>query len=400
MSFCSYSKSFHMYSITQVENLFIDEYMLRAPGDCVKVYLYGLRQCSNPNGKDNSLEDMARSLGMEKDAVEQAFRYWERLRLINRTQDGYEFVHIQSMLSSSAKKHQPKAMNQYSDFNNALQALFPSRVLQMQDYRRVYDWIEVLKMPEEVVLMLVQYVMEITKDKPSGGKNISIAYIDKIALDWAKGGIDTVAKAEEFLLTHELPANKPIIKLLRNLGLRRSPTSAEQKLYRKWTREWQFDDKQIAKAAEQTMNRRNPSFIHVDEILDKLREGTETPFDIQLLRDLGISRQLSTAAEKELIEKWRTMWNFEDELILLAARKTLTLQNPTAAHVDKILAHWHENSINNIAEAEKLWESESAAKKQKRESAASKKLDGLQYAQRQQSEEELNAVIKDISDLA
>ena len=118
------------------------------------------------------------------------------------------------------------------------------------------------------------------------------------------------------------------------------------------------------------------------------------------MRDLGISRQLSTAAEKELIEKWRGQWNFDDEMILLAARKTLTLQNPTAAHVDKILAHWHDKGINSIAEAEKLWESESASKKQKRESTSSKKLDGLQYAQREQTEEELNSVIKDISDLA
>ena len=399
MSFCSYSKTFHMYSTTQVENLFIDEYMLRAPGDHVKVYLYGLRQCSNPDGKDNSLEDMARSLGMDVEAVEQAFKYWERLRLVTRAEDGYEFVHIQSMLASGSKKQQPKSMNRYADFNQALQALFPSRVLQMQDYRRVYDWIEVLKLPEEVVLMLVKYVMDLTKDKPSGGKNISIAYIDKIALDWAKGGIDSVSKAEEFLMTHELPANKPIVKLLRSLGLRRSPTTAEQKLYRKWTHEWLFDDRQIAKAAEQTMNKRNPNFGHVDEILNKLREGTETPFDIQLLRDLGIARQLSTAAEKALIEKWRGQWSFDDELILLAARKTLTLQNPTAAHVDKILEHWFENNITDIEAAEQLWQSETAAKKQKRQSASSKSLDGLNYAQREQSEDDLNAVIKDISDL-
>ncbi len=32
MSFCSFAESFGMFDITPVENLFIEEYMARAPG--------------------------------------------------------------------------------------------------------------------------------------------------------------------------------------------------------------------------------------------------------------------------------------------------------------------------------------------------------------------------------
>ena len=40
MAFCSFDDSAALFDSTPVENMFITEYMLRAPGDFVKVYLY------------------------------------------------------------------------------------------------------------------------------------------------------------------------------------------------------------------------------------------------------------------------------------------------------------------------------------------------------------------------
>ena len=41
MSFCTFQDAYALFDCTPLENLFIQEYMLRAPGDHVKVYLYG-----------------------------------------------------------------------------------------------------------------------------------------------------------------------------------------------------------------------------------------------------------------------------------------------------------------------------------------------------------------------
>ena len=48
MAFCSFDDSAALFDATPVENMFITEYMLRAPGDYVKVYIYGLRLCYHP----------------------------------------------------------------------------------------------------------------------------------------------------------------------------------------------------------------------------------------------------------------------------------------------------------------------------------------------------------------
>lgn len=78
MAMCSFADRFSMFDVTPVENLFIEEYMLRAPGDYVKVYIYGLRLCYHPV-KEASVTSIARALGLEEKTVMDAFAYWERV---------------------------------------------------------------------------------------------------------------------------------------------------------------------------------------------------------------------------------------------------------------------------------------------------------------------------------
>ena len=42
MAFCAFDEGAAGFDVTPVENMFISEYMLGAPGEYVKVYLYGL----------------------------------------------------------------------------------------------------------------------------------------------------------------------------------------------------------------------------------------------------------------------------------------------------------------------------------------------------------------------
>ena len=81
MAFCAFDDSAAGFDVTPVENMFITEYMLRAPGDYVKVYLYGLMQCYHPQER-MSLSGMARDLDLTEEEVENAYRYWARNGLV------------------------------------------------------------------------------------------------------------------------------------------------------------------------------------------------------------------------------------------------------------------------------------------------------------------------------
>ena len=82
-----------IYLLTkEVENIFINEYMPQAPGDYVKVYLYGLLYSGN--GEAMTEKQMSRQLGMPGEKIDQAWAYWERQGLVSRTPsdgtDGYD----------------------------------------------------------------------------------------------------------------------------------------------------------------------------------------------------------------------------------------------------------------------------------------------------------------------
>lgn len=83
MAFCAFDDSAALFDSTPVENMFITEYMLRAPGDFVKVYLYALMLCYHPTPR-MSLSSMARDLDMTEEDVERAFKYWARDGLVRQ----------------------------------------------------------------------------------------------------------------------------------------------------------------------------------------------------------------------------------------------------------------------------------------------------------------------------
>ena len=67
---------------TDVENIFINEYMASAPGDFVKVYLFALMYAGVRESLDNDM--IARQLSMKVEDVEKAWAYWESMGVIRK----------------------------------------------------------------------------------------------------------------------------------------------------------------------------------------------------------------------------------------------------------------------------------------------------------------------------
>ena len=67
---------------TDVENIFLNEYMPGAPGDFVKVYLYGLLY--GESEVDMSNEVLAKQLRISEKTAENAWDYWESMGVIKK----------------------------------------------------------------------------------------------------------------------------------------------------------------------------------------------------------------------------------------------------------------------------------------------------------------------------
>ena len=67
-------KDFYLLD-TKIENIFISEYLPAAPGDYVKVFIYGYMYAEH--GLSQTTGEMSRQLGISESDIGKAWNYWE-----------------------------------------------------------------------------------------------------------------------------------------------------------------------------------------------------------------------------------------------------------------------------------------------------------------------------------
>jgi hypothetical protein len=93
---------------TGVENIFIHEYMVSAPGDYVKIYLVALMYTNM--GQDIENEAIAKMLSLPEEEVEKAWMYWEGLGVVRKADDTIEFSVLKECLygKNRSKNQRPE----------------------------------------------------------------------------------------------------------------------------------------------------------------------------------------------------------------------------------------------------------------------------------------------------
>ena len=120
MAFLSFDKGAVVYGSTPVENMFLLEYLPTAQDDCLRVYLYARLLCCHPE-LGGSVADIARALRITEEAVEDAFRFWEREGLVKRLTDRPPTYALLPMRGVAQPSEMDRQYYQFRDFNAALQ---------------------------------------------------------------------------------------------------------------------------------------------------------------------------------------------------------------------------------------------------------------------------------------
>ncbi|MBQ3079657.1 MAG: DnaD domain protein [Clostridia bacterium] len=271
MSFCAFADGNAMFGSTPVENMFILEYMPAAPGDFVRVYLYGLMICNHPEmGED--IDSMARVLRVDRDTVLKAFRYWEREGLVMKLSDNpptFEYISISHQVASGEPMDD---VYRYRSFNQDLQMALPGMMLESHEIRIANEWLDILHLPEDVVLMMVRAEVQRRGSKLPSPRTL-FKYLNDTALEWAKAGVSSIREAEEFI-SKSSAAFQSAASVVKQFGLSRTPTKDEVELAEKWTNEWKLTKDDILRACADTVKSANPSFAYLDKILSsKMGDG-------------------------------------------------------------------------------------------------------------------------------
>ncbi len=376
MAFATWGKGTEMYDATPIDNLFITEHMLHAPGNYVKVYIYTLMLCYHPNER-MGISAMAHDLEMEEKEVTDAFKYWTRQGLARQTGDNpvtFEMISPKQLFVEKASNPGEQLYN--SRFTEEVNRILDPQIPTYTDMEKVYEWIDIFEFSEEVVIGLLQ-----SEKKRSTNGRVSFAIADRKAREWAQRGVHNVEDLEK-LVDIDAQREKELQKLLARLGQRRPASDDEKALYNKWIEEWNLSPEVISESCSETV-KGVPTMAYLDGILKRRHQmGIESMSDLkaneasqggirqltkELLRILGRAGTIPSEEDLEMVQGWLKDGN-EEEYIRMAARRVHALSNGgNLEMVGDRIRSWREQGMFTREQVDAAANAISAQKKHIRE---------------------------------
>ena len=320
-------------NVTLVENEFIDNYMVQANGEYIKVYLFLLRHINNPY-ISLTISTMADHLeNTEKDIV-RALKYWEKEGLIHIEYDtdgtiiGLDFGQEEEMEEICTEEcpdlavdpepvctPDPKPapvcvnttdINQFKNRKELKSLLFIAeqylgKTLSSSDVESITYFYDGLHFSTDLIEYLIEYCVE------NGHK--SMHYIQKVALAWSEENISTVEQARNSSALY----NKNCYSVLNAFGIKgRGPAAPEIAYIKKWTDEFGFTLDIVIEACNRTMAKlHQPNFEYTDSILKKWKtSGIHHLSDLQRL-DQAYRQNAARKSEPKANNNKNKFNNFE-----------------------------------------------------------------------------------------
>lgn len=263
---------------TNVENIFINEYMTEAPGDYVKVYLFALMYADYDLNMSN--ETIAKHLGIAVEDVLKAWSYWENLGIIKKhyekPSDKYhyqvEFLNLKERVYG--KKNKSKSgdkdakipdnlkdlmdndiiKNMYSDIESVIGRLFEGK-----EPTEILSWISDYNATPEMVIYAYKYC----KKKRN---HCNLKYVAAIVKEWTNQGLRTIEQIENYL--EETDSRHYLYKrVLRALGFMRNATEEEKRIIDIWFDQMGYSIDRVLEACKKTSGISNPNINYINSVL-------------------------------------------------------------------------------------------------------------------------------------
>lgn len=260
--------NFYLYS-TEVENFFISDFMIKAPGEYVKAYLLALMFAGLGTSIDN--ESLKRQLSMSSEEIEDCWEYWENLGVIKRVNNddsGYdvEFVNLRELIGSAAPSERVESelddkeiAKLYKDIQAAT-----GRMIELRESQEILSWINDLSISPSLILYCYGYCAQ-------NRKSSTYRYVGAILKDWNKQGIRTTEDAEIYLGSNDNRYSN-YKAIFNELGFSRNPTAEEKRMMNDWFDKAEFSLDDVLNACKQTIAISNPNLKYVDAVLRNTKE--------------------------------------------------------------------------------------------------------------------------------
>ena len=340
-------------SFTTVSDIFIDQYMPKANGEFVKVYLYLLRATGSGAGIATISEIADHFSNTEADII-RALNYWasEGILQLQSGADG-QIMGInlcslsvsgmqaaQSNIQSAVADNAAQNNLQNSVVNNATQ-----NILQNDVVNNVAQNISTadIRMQDSVVEKLKSQ----TTDKTASSQKEYT--LDEIKEFRKNPDISELFFIIETYLKHTL-----------------SSTDTNMVLY--WLDELHFSTDLVEYLVEYCITKGHSSLRYMNKValgwadagiktVDQAKDDAAAHSQIyySVMKALGITGRNLVDSEVSLINKWVGEYGFDIELVKAACSKTISaIQKPSFEYTDSILANWRKKDVHTLKDVEVL----------------------------------------------
>ncbi|WP_297638520.1 DnaD domain protein [uncultured Clostridium sp.] len=276
---------------TPVSNIFIEQYMPKARGEFVKVFLLLLKQ--NVNGEPGiSSEIMARMLSLLESDIMNALHYWNEEGVLKLTpidkfgNYSIDFLPLDSDKAIESEEDEsilnaltePDVTSMLKEIEKIL-----SRTINYKEMQICIEWNKNFNFSNELISLLVEYC--------SAKEKTNFRYMDKVAASWYEKGVKSIDAAQS-LIARDEEKWKKIREILKYLGIKNTDIMKPQEdMLEKWLFIFNFKVEIIQKACDRCFQRLNRAdFKYIDSILtDWHKNKISTVADIEL-KDINFKK--------------------------------------------------------------------------------------------------------------
>ena len=340
-------------SFTTVSDIFIDQYMPKANGEFVKVYLYLLRATGSGAGIATISEIADHFSNTEADII-RALNYWasEGILQVQTGADGQIIgVNLCSLSVSGMQAAQSNIQSTVAD--NAAQNNLQNSVVNNAAQNILQN---------SVVNNAAQNISTVnTRMHDSVVEKLKSQTPDKAASSQKEYTLDEI---KEFRKNPDISELFFIIETYLKHTL--SSTDTNMVLY--WLDELHFSTDLVEYLVEYCITKGHSSLRYMNKValgwadagiktVDQAKDDAAAHSQIyySVMKALGITGRNLVDSEVSLINKWVGEYGFDIELVKAACSKTISaIQKPSFEYTDSILANWRKKDVHTLKDVEVL----------------------------------------------
>ena len=353
-------------SFTTVSDIFIDQYMPKANGEFVKVYLYLLRATGSGAGIATISEIADHFSNTEADII-RALNYWasEGILQVQTGADGQIIgINLCSLSVSGMQAAQSNIQSAVAD--NAAQNNLQNGVINNATQNNLQN---------SVVNNATQNILK-NGVVNNAAQNISTANIrmqDSVVEKLKSQTTDKPASSQkEYTLDEikEFRKNSDISELffIIETYLKHTLSSTDTNMVLYWLDELHFSTDLVEYLVEYCITKGHSSLRYMNKValgwadagiktVDQAKDDAAAHSQIyySVMKALGITGRNLVDSEVSLINKWVGEYGFDIELVKAACSKTISaIQKPSFEYTDSILANWRKKNVHTLKDVEVL----------------------------------------------